>query len=417
MPTTAFLHPFTRPVADDFVTIVRGDGALVWDDRGREYIDGMASLWYCNVGHGREEIVAAVASQLRELSSYHTFECFTNRPAEAVCDRISGLAPTRDARVFLTSSGSEAVDSAIKIARLSHALNGQDERDIIVARQPSYHGVTYGSMTLAGLPQNQEHFGPVLPRVEHVAHDDLAAVEALFADHGERIVAVIAEPVIGAGGVLPPVSGYLVGLQRLCEQNGAWLILDEVISGFGRLGSWWGADHYGVKPDLITFAKGVTSGYQPLGGVIVGRKICDILENDPRTVLRHGHTYSGHPASAVAALAAIDITARESLPGRAIEIGTRLGAGLRELLKTGSITEVRGQGALWAVGLGAGLQALTVREEMLTRGVIGRPIGSSTIAFSPPLITTFPQLDRCVEVLGESVSASRGRSASIPRLQ
>ncbi len=406
---TAFLHPFTRPAAGDFLTIVRGDGALVWDDEGREYVDGMASLWYCNVGHGREEIVAAVADQMRQLSSYHTFERFTNPAAEAICDRLRGLAPMRDARVFLTCSGSEAVDSAVKIARLAHSLAGDGQRTIVVARQPSYHGVTYGGVTLTGLPANQEHFGPLLPDVEHVAHDDLGAVGALFDDHGDRIAAVIAEPVVGAGGVLPPPDGYLAGLRRLCDDHGALLVLDEVICGFGRLGSWWGADHYGVVPDLVTFAKGVTSGYQPLGGVIVGRRVCDLLERDPSFVLRHGHTYSGHPAPAAAALAAIEITERESLLSRATAIGEHLGDALRQLRDDGTVVEVRGEGAIWAVVLEDGIAAPDVREAMLDRGVIGRPIGTSTVAFSPPLVTTDEQLDRCVEALESSVRLTRER--------
>jgi adenosylmethionine-8-amino-7-oxononanoate aminotransferase len=406
---TAFLHPFTRPTADDFITIVRGDGALVWDDQGTEYVDGMASLWYCNVGHGRDEIVDAVAAQLRELSSYHTFERFTNRAAEAVCERIAALAPMPDARVFLTCSGSEAVDSAIKLVRLTHELRGDPDRDVIVARTPSYHGVTYGGVTLTGLPANQAHFGPLLPGVEHVAHDDLDAVAALFADHGERIAAVIAEPVIGAGGVLPPADGYLAGLRRLCDEHGALLVLDEVICGFGRLGSWWGGQHYGVEPDLVTFAKGVTSGYQPLGGVLVGRRVREALEADPTTVLRHGHTYSGHPAAAAAALAAIEITERESLLERAVKLGEHLAAGLRGLHDRGAVTEVRGVGAIWAVGLDEGIGAPDVREEMLGRGVIARPIGTSTIAFSPPLVTTDEQLDRCVDALDAALAAVRRR--------
>jgi len=409
---TAFLHPFTRPTADDFLTIVRGDGALVWDERGTEYVDSMASLWYCNVGHGRDEIVDAVATQLRELSSYHTFERFTNRAAEAVSERIAGLAPMPDARVFLTCSGSEAVDSAVKIARLTHELRGEPDRDVVIARTPSYHGVTYAGVTLTGLPANQEHFGPLLPGIEHVPYDDLAAVEALFADHGARIAAVIAEPVVGAGGVLPPPEGYLAGLRRLCDEHGALLVLDEVICGFGRLGTWWGAQRYGVEPDLVTFAKGVTSGYQPLGGVLVGRRVREALEADPTTVLRHGHTYSGHPAAAAAAVAAIDITERESLLERAVKLGEHLSTGLRELHERGSVTEFRGEGAVWAVSLADGIGAPDVREAMLERGVIARPIGTSTIAFSPPLVTTDAQLDRCVDALDAAVAAVRERKVS-----
>ena len=278
MSVPAFLHPFARPAAADFITIVSGKGARVTDDGGREYVDAMASLWYCNVGHGRAEIADAVAAQLRTLGGFHTFERFSNPPADQACEVITDLAPVPGSRVFLTSSGSEAVDSALKIARLAQAVRGEPQRRVVISRHPSYHGVTYGGLAATGLPANQEHFGTMLPDVVQTPKDDLAAVEAVFQQRPGEVAAVIAEPVIGAAGVFPPAPGYMQGLRRLCDEHGAWLILDEVICGFGRLGTWWGSQHYDVRPDLTTFAKAVTSGYVPLGGVLVAPAVREVLE-------------------------------------------------------------------------------------------------------------------------------------------
>ncbi len=413
MTVPAFLHPFARPAAEDFITIVAGSGARVTDANGTEYVDAMASLWYCNVGHGREEIVDAVASQMRRLDAFHTFERFTNEPAEQLCATIAELAPVPGSRVFLTSSGSEAVDSALKIARLAQAVRGHPQRRVVLSRRPSYHGVTYGGLAATGLPANQEHFGAMLSDVVQTPHDDLAAVEAVFAERGDEIAAVIAEPVIGAGGVYPPVPGYLKGLRRLCDEHGAWLILDEVICGFGRLGTWWGAQRYDVRPDLTTFAKAVTSGYQPLGGVLVAPAVRDVLESDPSLVLRHGHTYSGHPVACAAGIAALDITRREALPDRGEKIGARLSEGLRSLERDGIVDGVRGEGAVWAVGF-TETDAVAVRDAMLPHGVIARPIGTNTISFCPPLVISDSDIDRCVDVLGAAVKTVREASVSRP---
>lgn len=412
--TPAFLHPFARPAAgvDEFLTITHGEGATLWDDRGNDYVDAMAGLWYCNVGYGRDEIAEAVAEQLRGLGAYHAFERFTPPVADALAHRISALAPEPGSRVFFTSSGSEAVDSAMKIARLTHALAGARERTVIVSRRPSYHGVTYGGVTATGLPANQDGFGPLLPDVVQVDKDDLDELTALFTAQGDRIAAVIAEPVVGAPGVYPPASGYLEGVRRLCDEHGALLILDEVICGFGRLGTWWGSQYFGVRPDLMTFAKAVTSGYQPLGGVVVAPSVADVLAKDPRTVLRHGHTYSGHPAACAAAMAAIAITEREDLLTRAVAVGERFGAGLRGLVDDGLVSEVRGAGAVFGIGLHAGTAAFDVREALLTEGVIVRPIGTSTLALCPPLVITDAQIDDCVSALLRVLESLDGASAT-----
>jgi len=407
----ALLHPFARPARTDYLRIVRGEGAHVWDDAGRRYVDAMASLWYCNVGHGRAEIADAVAAQLRTLDAFHLFERFTNPAAEALAELLADLAPMPGARVFLTSGGSEAVDSALKLARLA-----QPGRTLVVSRTPSYHGVTYGATTLTGLPPNRAGVGPLVGDVVQVGKDDLEATAALFAEHGDRIAAVVAEPVVGAGGVHPPAPGYLSGLRDLCDRHGALLVLDEVICGFGRLGTWWGAQRYGVTPDLVTFAKAVTSGYQPLGGVLVGARVRAALEGDPDLVLRTGHTYSGHPAACAAGLAALAITEREGLVERAAVVGDRLAAGLDALAADGLVAEARGDGAVRAVGLHPGQDAVAVRDAMLADGVIARPIGASTIAFCPPLVIDLADVDRCVEVLAAALArmvTSGGRDVAV----
>ena len=405
----AFLHPFARPAADAdaYVTIVQGDGPYVWDDLGNRYIDALASLWYCNAGHGRPEIIDAVTRQLRALDAFHTFDRFTNEPAEALTADLSVLAPMADARVFLTSSGSEAVETAIKLARIAHSLAGRPERVLVVSRRPSYHGVTPGALAATGLPLNQEGFGPLLPEVVQVPHDDLAALDAVLAERGDELAAVIAEPVVGAGGVYPPVPGYLEGLRQRCDRHGAFLILDEVICGFGRLGGYWGADHYGVVPDMTTFAKGVTSGYQPLGGVLVGPRVREPLEADDSFVLRHGHTYSGHPAACAAALANLAVLRVDGLLERAASLAESLGGGLREVAGAYSerVVDVRGAGAIWAVGLADVVDAAEVRDELMARGVIARPLGTSAVAFCPPLCIDDGDVGHILNALSESLAA------------
>lgn len=376
--------------------IVGGHGAEVVDDRGDRYVDALASLWYCNAGHGRPEIVEAITRQAETLACYHTFDRFTNEPADALAERLARLAPMPDARVFFTSSGSEAVDSALKIARIAHHLAGDRDRTMVISRRPSYHGVTIGALSVTGLPSNQAGYGPLMGHAVQVDWDDLDALDELLASHGDQVAAVIAEPVIGAGGVLPPPAGYLSGLRERCDAYGAFLICDEVICGFGRLGAWWASSAYGVVPDLVTFAKGVTSGYQPLGGVLVGANVRRRLEADEGFVLRHGHTYSGHPIACAAALANLDVLAADDLVGRAPEIGDALAVGLGGLADGGRIIEVRGAGAMWAAVLGEGIDPVQVRDDMLGHGVIARPLGADAIAFCPPLVIDSVQIERII---------------------
>jgi adenosylmethionine-8-amino-7-oxononanoate aminotransferase len=406
----AFLHSYSRPAAtaDTFIRIVEGQGARVRDAEGRDYVDALASLWYCNAGHGRVEIADAVRDQMVRLAGFHTFDRFTNDPAEALTERLAGLAPMDGARVFLTSGGSESVDTAIKLARVAQHQAGHTQRTLVISRAPSYHGVSYGAVSATGLPANQAGFGPLVPDVIQVPHDSLDAIDEVLAERGDQLAAIISEPVVGAGGVLPPGDGYLQGLRERCDRHGGFLILDEVITGFGRLGHWFGAQRYGVRPDMVTFAKAVTSGYQPLGGVLVGPEVLAPLEADSSWLLRHGYTYGGHPSACAAALANLDIFEREGLVERAVKVGQRLESVLRSTIDGDRIVGVRGDGAVWAAAFGDGIDGVAVRDRMLEHGVIARPIGPPTMAFCPPLVITDDDIDRCGEALSAAV-------ASLPR--
>ena len=407
LPPTAFLHPFARPSSDAFTTIARARGALLWDDAGRRYIDAMASLWYCQVGHARAELIEAVDHQLRTLDCFHTFERFTNEPAEAFAAAVAGRAPMADARVFLTSSGSEAVDTALKLARVAWSWDGHPERHVVVSRQRGYHGVAYGGTSAQGLPANREHWGPLLDNHVRVPADDLDALAEVLAARGHEVAAVLVEPLQGAAGVFPPAPGYLAGVRSLCDEHGALLVLDEVITGFGRLGTWFAAERYGVVPDLLTFAKGATSGYQPLGGVVVGPRVRAVLEADPERVLRHGFTYSGHPAACAAGVANIAVLDRDGLLARAGAIGDRLGPALEGLVDDGLAAEVRGEAGIWGVGTPEGVDAQAVRDAMVELGVIPRGIGERTIALCPPLVISDDELDEVVDALRASLAGAR----------
>jgi len=395
------LHAFAPPAKAeaDFVNIVRGKGSLLWDDAGNEYVDGLASLWYCQVGHGRTEIVDAVAEQMRRLEAYNIFDPFTNEPAARAAAMIVERSPHPDGRVFLGCSGSEAVDTVLKMARQFHQLAGDAERQVVVRRTHGYHGTNFGGTSAQGIAPNREGWGDLVPHFEEIPNDDLEAAATLFADRGDRIAAVISEPIQGAGGVHLPPDGYLEGLRRLCDDHGALLIFDEVISGFGRTGQWFGAQHFGVTPDLITFAKGVTSGYLPLSGVIASRRVCEAFE-EPGFVFRTGYTYSGHPASCAAGIANLELMDAEGLVERANHVGGRIRSGLAALQADGLIESWRGTGAVYAAELGR--DSIPARNEMMANGVIVRPIGTC-LAICPPLIITDDEVGRVLDTMAEAL--------------
>lgn len=399
----SFLHAFAKPSSESFHNIVKGDGALLWDDNGKQYIDAIGSLWYCQIGHGRSEMADAIAAQVRQLETYSTFDPFTNPLADAVCDRIADLSPIDDARVFLCGSGSEAIDTAMKLARVAHVQAGHTDRVVIISRDRGYHGTNYGGTSAQGLPLNKIGYGTLLADVIQVDADDIEAMSLAVEQHKGRLAAIIAEPVQGAGGVWPATQEYLQGLRRLCDDAGAFLIFDEVITGFGRLGTWFGAQHFGVTPDMITFAKGVTSGYQPLGGVICGPRVRAALEADPNFFLRTGYTYSGHATVCAAALTNIDIIEREGLLARATAIGTRIEQGLAALTTDGALTGYRGAGAIWAGALPEGVDATIIRDTMINSGVIARSI-PGCIAMCPPLVITDDQIDTVLDALAAALA-------------
>ena len=399
--TSALLHPFSPPAMPegDFIEIVRGEGSLVFDSDGREYVDAMANLWLCQVGHGRTEIIDAVTAQMRQIEAYNTFAPFTNGPASRVAGMIAERSPHPDGRVFLGCSGSEAVDTALKIARQVQQRRGHTGRQVIVKRTNGYHGTNFGGTSAQGIAPNREGWGDLVPHFVEVPHDDLEAMASVFAEQGDSIAAVLTEPLQGAGGVFPPVDGYLDGLRRLCDDNGALLIFDEVICGFGRTGEWFGAQTFGVTPDLITFAKGVTSGYLPLSGVILSRSVCEELE-EPGFLLRTGYTYSGHQASCAAGIANLEIMEREGLDQRANHVGERFQEGLRALQADGLIESWRGMGAVYAAELGR--DSIPVRNEILANGVIVRPIGTC-LAICPPLVITDDEVGRVIDTMAAAL--------------
>lgn len=392
-----YLHAFTKPTRTDFVTMVRGQGARLYDIAGNEYIDGMASLWYCNIGHGRKDMADAIATQVATLESYNNFDPFSTDVTDALTDKLHTLSPMPDNRVFLCSSGSEAVDTAMKLARLSHVQAGHPERTIIISRGRGYHGTNFGGTSAQGLPLNKIGYDPLVADVTQVPPDDIEALAVALSRDGDRVAAVLVEPLQGAGGVYPPSDGYLHSLRKLCDQHGAYLIFDEVISGFGRLGSWFAAQRYEVIPDFTCFAKAVTSGYIPLGGVFVGAAPLRALESDPNFVLRTGYTYSGHATACAAALKNLEIIETEALVQRATHVGDMVSTALHALQRDGLIKEVRGDAAVWAAGLHPRHDAMAVRDLTLRKGGIVRGIGTDTNAFCPPLVATDDDIARLMD--------------------
>jgi len=410
-------NPFANmaAVAGHTVTIVAGQGATVYDADGRSYLDAIGSLWYCNVGHGRSELADAAAAQMRELSCYQTFEDFSNKPAEALAQRIAGLVPITDAKVFFTpGGGSDAIDTAAKLARGYWRAVGQPGKQIIVARSHAYHGMNAYGTSLGGIPANSDPFGDLVTLVEHVPWDDPSALAKVIEQAGaDRIGAFFCEPVIGAGGVYFPPDGYLAEVQQICRDNDVLFVADEVITGFGRTGAWFGSIRYGLQPDMMIVAKGLTSGYLPLGGVVAGPRVCEpFWRAGSREVFRHGYTYSGHPAACAVGLANLDIIEREQLVQRVRELEPALAAALAPLARHELVGQVRtGAGLLGAVelsqaardadpGLGPRVVAAARR-----RGVITRLLRGVALQVSPPFVISAAQLHQITQVLTAALDA------------
>lgn len=371
------------------VSIVRGEGARVWDDTGRSYIDASASLWYANVGHGRTQIADAAAAQLARLAAYSNFGDFTTEPTEQLASRVAALAPLDDPLVFFTSGGSDAVDSAVKIVRRYWALRGQPEKSGIISRNHAYHGMHGFGTALAGIEANAAGYGhSETSGFTHVAHNDVddlqAAIERLRPD---RVGAIFVEPVIGAGGVLPPALGYLEAVRKLCESYDVLFVADEVVTGFGRLGTWFGCERFAVRPDLLLAAKGISSGYFPLGAVVAAERVWKpFYESD--TVFRHGYTYSGHAGACAAALANLDIIESEALLERVQKLEVILASSLARLADHELVSEVRQLGLLGAVELTHSDQGLAARvvAGLRQHGILTRLLPADSLQISPPFV-------------------------------
>jgi putrescine---pyruvate transaminase len=398
--------------------VVSGSGCEVTDSSGRTYLDATAALWFCNVGYGRSEIVDAVTRQLTKLPAYSTFGPYVTDTTLEAAGEIARRAPFADAAVFLTSGGSDAVETAAKLVRSYWSAMGQPHRRVIVGRPRAYHGMHAYGTSLAGIAANRETFGDMVPDVAHVQEDSVAAVQREFERIGpENVGAFIGEPVIGAGGVVPPPDGYWTGVAELCRRQEILLISDEVISGFGRLGYGFGCERYGFTPDLITFAKGVTSGYMPLGGVIASKRVKDPFWEGEGRWFRHGYTYSGHAGACAAVLANLQIIDSEGLAERVLRLEPILETAAQGLLDHPLVAEVRVAGLLCAVELAA--QAVAANDGIATelvlacreQGVLTRALGQAGVQISPALVIEPEQIERIFDSLRASLDAV-GRTAA-----
>jgi adenosylmethionine-8-amino-7-oxononanoate aminotransferase len=392
---TRLWHPFADmgAVQDNEFVIARAEDCHVWDAGGRRYLDATASLWCVNLGHGRPELLAAITEQHGRVDSFSTFGDYANAPATELAKRLAERAPVDDARVFLTSGGGDSIETAAKIARASFARRGEPRRMHLISRLGGYHGTHGYGTSLGGIEANTTGWGPLDPQTSVVEHDSVDALEAEIRRVGpEQIAAFFCEPVIGAGGVHLPPPGYLEGVADLCEAYGVLFVADAVICGFGRLGTWFGIERWGVRPDMITFAKGVNSGVIPLGGVVVSGAVAEPFFGAPGgPILRHGQTYAGHPLACAAGLAALDCYEQDGLLDRGRELEGALADALRPLQDHPAVGEIRsGLGLLAGVDVHADVlaanpgAAVALQAAARDEGVLVRPTARG-LAVSPPL--------------------------------
>jgi len=419
---------FTRATAwrsPELLMIERSEGCYLWDDHGNKYLDGLAGLFCVNIGHGRADIAEAAARQIKQLS-YATNWAAAHPPAAEAAALIAGLAPGDLEVVFFVNSGSEANESAIKFAREYHQANGEPERVKILSRHMAYHGTTLGALSATGIPQFRAPFQPLLPWFRHVpntygwqAEGDVpvtelsclkAIEEAILEEGPETVAMLIAEPVQNVGGVMVPPDGYWQELRRMCDQYGILLCADEVICGFGRLGHWFGSERNGVVPDVITFAKGVTSAYAPLGGMIVRAPLIDRLLDSAIGMFTHGVTWGGHPLSTAIAVANITALWEEGVLDNVLDLEPYFRAGLDDIAERHRIVkEVRGAGYFYGIELMGDREAgrefnpeekAGVCRELLPRllkenGLMTRADdrGPAMLMLSPPLVADRAVLD------------------------
>ncbi len=385
--------------------IDRGEGIYVFDEEGRQYLDAAASLWYMNVGYGRDEIIDAMADQMRKLPAFHAFIDYGTRPPIDLADRIATVAPDPGSKVFFGSGGSDAVDTAAKMARRYFNAIGQPERTVFISREWAYHGMHPYGTSLGGMEPNRVGYGgDLVGDIVIVPFDDAEAVDKAI-DHAgaERIAGIFVEPVIGAGGIRPVSRDYLQSVQASVKNAGGLYISDEVITGFGRAGDWFAANKFDLEPDLITFAKGVTCGYAPLGGVIASPRVAEPFFETPGLMFRHGYTYSGHSSACVAGLVVMDILEREGLIARAAALEGEIYEALLPLEELPAVDHIRrGVGALAAVQLAVGDDdTLPARAATGCRdaGVLSRAMGGGSLQISPPFIMTPEQVTEMAGLL------------------
>ncbi|WP_205960314.1 aspartate aminotransferase family protein [Ramlibacter henchirensis] len=433
-----FLHPFTdhQALATKGVRVItHGDGVYVWDSDGRRIFDAMSGLWCVNVGYGQGALIEAAAQQMRTLPYYNAFFQTTTPPATALAERLAAVTPAQFRHVFFSSSGSEANDTVIRLVRRYWDLMGQPERKVIVSRLNAYHGSTMAAASLGGMAAMHTQGGLPIPGIAHIdqphfwAHRHGAAkglsreefgvvaarwLEEKIAEIGpDKVAAFIGEPVQGAGGVVVPPSTYWPEIQRICDRHGILLVSDEVVCGFGRTGRWWGCETFGTRPDLMTFAKGVTSGYVPLGGVMVGERVARVLI-ERGGEFEHGYTYSGHPVACAVALANLDVIEQQQLVQRVREdTGPYLAQQLANLLDHPMVGEVQSCGLMAAIQLCRDIPlresfapeiaiGMACRGHCFDNGLVMRAVGDRMIV-APPLIMTRAQVDEMCGLIRQAL--------------
>ncbi|RYG73700.1 aspartate aminotransferase family protein [Lentibacillus lipolyticus] len=425
-----FIHPTSsiqqQQANGPKVIMDKGEGIYLTDINGNAYMDAMSSLWNVNIGHGQEELADAAAEQMKQLAFSSAFSTFSHKPAIQLAEKIASIAPAGLNAVFLTSGGSESNDSAIKLARHYWRIQGQPERKKIIGLKRAYHGVAAASTSATGIKEFQEMAGEMMMGFVHTetpyektADEAIVALRQTIETEGpETVAAVMAEPIQGAGGVLIPPDDYLRQVRAVCDEYGILFIADEVITGFGRTGKMFGVENFSITPDLMTFAKGVSSGYVPLGGVIVSDHIHEMLKEKSKGTLFHGFTYSGHPTVAAVALKNIEIIEREGLVENARKMGAEMLQAFQKVQSDLDIVgDVRAKGLLGAVELVQDPAtnkhfspdqqvAPKVIGQLHERGVICRPVsfeGTDIICFAPPLIINREQVQTMVEKLHDAV--------------
>jgi len=406
----ALWHPFSDMGAiesgDEFV-ITRGEGVRVFDDGGRSYLDATAGLWFANVGHGRTELADAAAAQLRKIAHFSTFGDYTNDVTNALAERLAALAPVPGSKVFLTSGGSDSIDTAAKIARRYWVERGEPSRTIMIGRQKAYHGMHYAGTSLGGLAPNTDGYGVLVPETAHVAWDDAEDLRASIERLGpDNVAGFFCEPVLGAGGVYPPPVGYLEAARKICADYEVLFVADEVITGYGRIGgAWFASTRFGLDPDMVISAKGLSSGYAPVGAVLVAPVVAEPFFRPGAGVwFRHGYTYSGHAMCAAVALANLELIEREGLLDEAARLETTLARALSPLAGHDAVREVRcGTGALAAVQLEDPADAPALVGLLREEGVATRAVGAGGIQISPAFVMTDAEVDELAAAIGRAV--------------